>query len=108
MYRPVRDGLSDMNGEVEKQKTEEEGGNEPSSPGDKKPERAKSEYKDHERTSECLIHILPSSVFCFPSGSFSGSDTKPKRQDIKSDPTPLGAIPKHTHWVYFHLSRLDR
>ncbi|XP_060785202.1 guanine nucleotide exchange factor DBS isoform X2 [Neoarius graeffei] len=48
--RPV----SDMNGEAEKQRTEEEGDNEPSSPG-----------------------------------SFSGSDTKPKRQDIKSDPTPL-------------------
>lgn len=44
MCRPV----SDMNGEAEKQRTEEEGDNEPSSPGDKKPERAKSEYKDNE------------------------------------------------------------
>ncbi|XP_053482486.1 guanine nucleotide exchange factor DBS [Ictalurus furcatus] len=63
LERPVRDGLSNMNGEVEKQRTEEEGDNEPSSPGHKKPERAMS--------------------------SFSGSDTKPKRQDVKSDPTPL-------------------
>ncbi|XP_027008301.2 guanine nucleotide exchange factor DBS isoform X2 [Tachysurus fulvidraco] len=59
--RPVRDGQS--NGEVEKQRTEEEGGNEPNSPVDKKPDRARS--------------------------SFSGTDNKPKRQDIKSDPTPL-------------------
>ncbi|MCJ8750356.1 hypothetical protein PDJAM_G00263240 [Pangasius djambal] len=83
MCRPVRDGLNNMNGEVEKQRTEEEGGNEPSSPGDKKPERKSS--------------------------SFSSSDTKPKRQDIKSDPTPLGAISKQTHTGFFyHLSRLDR
>ncbi|KAK3543927.1 hypothetical protein QTP70_031837 [Hemibagrus guttatus] len=66
LERPVRDGLSNTNGEVEKQRIEEEGGNEPSSPGDKKPDRATS--------------------------SFSGFDTKPKRQDIKSDPTPLGWI----------------
>ncbi|XP_058248324.1 guanine nucleotide exchange factor DBS isoform X1 [Hemibagrus wyckioides] len=63
LERPVRDELSNMNGDVEKERTEEEGGNEPSSPGDKKPDRA--------------------------TRSFSGSDTKPKRQDIKSDPTPL-------------------
>lgn len=61
----MRDGLSNINGGVEKRRTEEEGGNEPSSPGHKKPERAMSEYKDNERTSECLIHILPSFVICF-------------------------------------------
>ncbi|KAK2850475.1 hypothetical protein Q7C36_009258 [Tachysurus vachellii] len=64
LERPARDGLS--NGEVEKQRTEEEGGNEPNSLVDKKTDRARS--------------------------SFSGSDNKPKRQDIKSDPTPLGWI----------------
>ncbi|KAM9487524.1 guanine nucleotide exchange factor DBS isoform 1-T1 [Clarias gariepinus] len=57
--RPV-----DVNGEIENQRTDEEGGNEPSSTSDKKPQ---------ERATR----------------SFSSSDTRPKRQDIKSDPTPL-------------------
>ncbi|KAI5107485.1 guanine nucleotide exchange factor DBS isoform X3 [Silurus meridionalis] len=39
-------------------------------------------------------------------GSCSSFDTKPRRQDVKSDPTPLGAISsKH---ILFHLSRLER
>lgn len=52
MCRPARDRLSNMNGEVEKQRTEEGGGNEPSSPGDKKPDRTMGEYKDNERISD--------------------------------------------------------
>lgn len=60
MCRPVRDRLIKMSGEVEKQRTEEDGGDEPSSPGDKKPERATSEYEDNKRINESVIHIRPS------------------------------------------------
>ncbi|KAI5628526.1 hypothetical protein C0J50_3016 [Silurus asotus] len=61
---------------MKKQMVEEEQDNEPSSLGDKK-------------TRSC-----------------SSFDTKPRRQDVKSDPTPLGAISsKH---MLFNLSRLER
>ncbi|XP_026873972.2 guanine nucleotide exchange factor DBS isoform X2 [Electrophorus electricus] len=54
------------NGGVERQQTEEEQRNEPSSPDGQKPARGK--------------------------GSFPSAETKAKRQDIKSDPTPLGWV----------------
>ncbi|XP_046701739.1 guanine nucleotide exchange factor DBS isoform X3 [Silurus meridionalis] len=63
LERPGRDGLSNTNGDVKKQRVEEEQDNEPSSLGDKKTDRA---------TRSC-----------------SSFDTKPRRQDVKSDPTPL-------------------
>lgn len=83
MCRSGRDGPSKMSGEVKNQRAEEEGGNEPSSPGEEKPEPAMTEHKD--------THLHPCPFFLlWTAGSFSGSDHKLKRQDIKSDPTPLG------------------
>lgn len=53
-----------MNEEVEKQRTREEG-NEPSSPGDKKPERATSEYKhNNNKVNVLFTSFLNLFLFC--------------------------------------------
>uniref|UniRef100_A0AAY5EJX5 Mcf.2 cell line derived transforming sequence-like b n=1 Tax=Electrophorus electricus TaxID=8005 RepID=A0AAY5EJX5_ELEEL len=40
-------------------------------------------------------------------GSFPSAETKAKRQDIKSDPTPLGSVFQPAHTGFSHLLRLN-